>query len=154
MKAPFLIGRMMFGGYFIYAGINHFMNTEALAQYAGAKNVPKPDVMVKVTGGMMIAGGTSILLGIQPKLGAAALIGFLGGVSPMMHDFWRKEDPAQRQTEMINFTKNMALLGGALTMMGVEEPWEASVPIAQPKPLNGKAAKNKVQKFVRWAKAA
>jgi len=28
--------------------------------------------------------------------------------------------------------KNAALAGGALALMGVEEPWEASVPVAQP----------------------
>jgi hypothetical protein len=34
--------------------------------------------------------------------------------------------------EMIQFSKNMALLGGALALMAVEEPWPASVPVAQP----------------------
>jgi hypothetical protein len=28
--------------------------------------------------------------------------------------------------------KNMALAGGALALMGVEEPWEASVPVGRP----------------------
>jgi hypothetical protein len=32
---------------------------------------------------------------------------------------------------MVNFTKNLALLGGALALMGMEEPWPASVPIGQ-----------------------
>jgi hypothetical protein len=48
-----------------------------------------------------------------------------------MHNFWSTEDPAQRMNDMINFSKNLALLGGALALMGVEEPWPASVPIAQ-----------------------
>jgi hypothetical protein len=52
-----------------------------------------------------------------------------------MHDFWSQQEPRQRQAEMINFTKNMALLGGALALMGVEEPWPASVPVAQPNAL-------------------
>jgi hypothetical protein len=33
--------------------------------------------------------------------------------------------------EMINFSKNMALLGSALALMGVDEPWPISVPISQ-----------------------
>jgi len=33
---------------------------------------------------------------------------------------------------VINFMKNAALAGGALALMGVEEPWEASVPVGQP----------------------
>ena len=77
----------------------------------------------------LLIGGTSILLGVKPKLGALAILGFLAGVSPVMHDFWRNEDPNEKQNNQINFLKNLALAGGALALMGVEEPWEASVPV-------------------------
>jgi len=127
MKTPFLLGRLLFGGYFLYNGINHFRQHENMTKYVGSKNVPKPDLAVTATGAALIAGGTSILLGIKPKFGAAALMGFLAGVSPVMHDFWNVQEPAQRQQEMINFTKNMALLGASFALMGVEEPWPASV---------------------------
>lgn len=135
MKAAFLLGRLVFGGYFLYSGIHHFQDRKMLAQYAGSKKVPLPEVAVMATGAALVAGGASILLGIKPKLGTLAVMGFLAGVSPFMHDFWRQEDPNQRQADMINFTKNMALLGGAMALMGVEEPWPASVPVAQPDAL-------------------
>lgn len=131
MKFPFLLGRLVFGGYFLYNGINHFTQHKDMAQYADAKHVPMPDAAVIATGAALTLGGASILLGIKPKLGAAAVVGFLAGVSPLMHDFWRMEDPEKRQAEMINFTKNMALLGGSLALMGVEEPWPASVPVTR-----------------------
>lgn len=133
MKAPFLLGRLIFGGFFLYNGINHLQQRKHLAQYAQAKHVPMPDAAVAGSGIALIIGGASLLLGVKPKLGAAAIAGFLLGVSPVMHDFWKAEDPNQRQNDMINFMKNMALLGGALAMMGIEEPWPASVPVAQPK---------------------
>jgi putative oxidoreductase len=132
MKAPFMIGRLLFGGFFLYNGINHFKQREGMAQYAKGKNVPMPDVAVMASGAALIVGGASLLLGVKPKIGAAAVAGFLAGVSPVMHDFWKQEDPQQRQMEMIQFSKNMALLGGALALMSVEEPWPASVPVAQP----------------------
>lgn len=132
MTLPFLLGRMVFGGYFLYSGINHFKQRKTLAQYASAKKVPAPDVAVVVSGAALMIGGTSILLGVKPKYGALAILGFLASVSPVMHDFWRIEDPGQRMNDMINFTKNMALLGGALALMGVEEPWPASVPVGRP----------------------
>lgn len=131
MKIPFLIGRLVFGGFFLYNGIHHFTERKSLAGYAESKNVPLADVAVTATGAALIAGGTSILLGIKPKLGAAAIAIFLGGVSPVMHDFWRMEDPEKRMHEMVNFTKNLALLGGALALLGVDEPWPVSVPISQ-----------------------
>ncbi|MGA8617234.1 MAG: DoxX family protein [Candidatus Sulfotelmatobacter sp.] len=131
MKAPFLIGRIVFGGFFLYNGINHLRQARSMAPYAEAKGVPSPELAVKLSAIPLIAGGASLLLGVKPKLGALAILGFLVGVSPVMHDFWRKEDPNQRTNEMINFMKNMALAGGALALMGVEEPWEASVPTSR-----------------------
>ena len=135
MKLPFLLGRLIFGGYFLQSGIHHFQQRREMAQYADAKNVPMPDLAVTATGALMVLGGASILLGVKPRLGAAAIVGFLAGVSPAMHDFWRLEDPEKRMTEMVHFTKNMALLGGALALMGVEEPWPVSVPVDTPSRL-------------------
>jgi putative oxidoreductase len=132
MKAPFLIGRLLFGGFFLYNGINHLKNRKMLAPYAQSKGVPNAEAAVTASAIPLLIGGTSLLLGIKPKLGALAILGFLVGVSPVMHDFWRNEDPNERMNNMINFMKNLALAGGALALMGVDEPWEASVPVAQP----------------------
>jgi putative oxidoreductase len=127
MKATHLIGRILFGGFFLYSGIHHLMRRRELAQYAGAKNVPLPDAAVEATGIMLLIGGGSVLLGLKPKIGTAAIMAFLAGVSPVMHDFWSQEDPQRRQNEMVNFMKNLALLGAALALTGAKEPWPASV---------------------------
>jgi uncharacterized membrane protein YphA (DoxX/SURF4 family) len=137
MKLPFLLGRMVFGGFFLYNGIHHFQERKNLAQYAAAKHVPMPDAAVIASGGALAIGGASLIAGIKPKYGAAAVIGFLAGVTPVMHDFWNVEEPNQRMNEMINFTKNIALLGGALALMSIEEPWPASVPVLQPEAEDG-----------------
>lgn len=126
MKALFLIGRIAFGGFFLYNGINHFKQKDALAGYAGSKNIPNPELAVIASGVALVAGGASIVLGAKPKLGTLAIMGFLAVTSPTMHDFWSAEDPQHKQNEMINFSKNMALLGAALALAGVEE-WPLSV---------------------------
>jgi uncharacterized membrane protein YphA (DoxX/SURF4 family) len=138
MRAPHLLGRLLFGGYFVLSGINHFKHTREMAQYAAAKKVPKPDLAVQLTGAALIAGGASIMLGVKPKLGTAAIAGFLVGVTPIMHDFWKQEDHEQRMNDMVNFTKNIALIGGAMSLMGVDEPWSASV---MPQPTARQRAK-------------
>src|SRR5579863_3979459 len=101
MKAAFLLGRLGFGGFFLYSGIHHFLDHKALSEYAASKKVPMPDVAVMATGAALIGGGASILLGIKPRLGALAVLGFLAGVSPVMHDFWTRKEPSQRQAEMV-----------------------------------------------------
>jgi putative oxidoreductase len=126
MKAAFLIGRFIFGGFFLYNGINHLKQKKGLAQYAAAKNLPEPESAVVGSGIAMIVGGASLILGLQPKIGAAAIIAFLASASPLFHDFWNAADPHARQTEMIHFTKNLALLGAALALAGIED-WPASV---------------------------
>jgi putative oxidoreductase len=126
MKAAFLIGRILFGGFFLYNGINHFLKRRMLADYTRAKAVPAPDAAVIVSGLMMAAGGTSIVLGLKPRYGALALAAFLAGASPLMHDFWKQQDPNQQMTEIIHFSKNMALLGAALALMGIDRHWPLS----------------------------
>jgi uncharacterized membrane protein YphA (DoxX/SURF4 family) len=147
MKAPFLIGRILFGGFFLYNGINHLQKAKDMAPYAESKGVPAPELAVKLSAVPLILGGASLLLGVKPKLGALAILGFLAGVSPVMHDFWRNEDPNERMKNMIDFMKNTALAGGALALMGVDEPWEASVPVdefsvGQLKPGQPRLARN------------
>jgi len=132
MKAPFLIGRILFGGFFLNSGISHLRERKKMAKYAEAKGIPAPELAVTLSAIPLIAGGASILLGVKPKAGTLALLGFLAGVSPLMHDFWRDEDPNERNNNMTNFMKNLALAGGAIALMGVDEPWEASVPLPKP----------------------
>ena len=132
MKAPFLIGRILFGGFFLYSGINHLRQRKAMANYTASKGVPAPEAAVTAAAVPLIFGGTSMLLGVKPKWGAMAILGFLVGVSPIMHDFWRNQDPNERMNNMANFMKNLALAGGALALMGVDEPWEGSLPVARP----------------------
>ncbi|MDQ2843119.1 MAG: DoxX family protein [Acidobacteriota bacterium] len=130
MKATFFVGRLLFGGFFLNNGINHLKNYKALAPYAASKGLPEPETAVLASGVVLAAGGASIVLGVKPKIGAAALIGFLAVASGSMHDFWNSEDPAEKQNHLIHFSKNMALLGACLALAGVREPWPASLDIA------------------------
>jgi putative oxidoreductase len=132
MKGLFLAGRIAFGGFFIYSGINHFVKRKEIAQYAGAKHVPLPEASVVASGVLLLLGGTLIALGVKPKVGAAAIVTFLAAVSPAIHDFWAIEDPQQEMQAMVNFSKNMALLASAVALMGVEEPWPLSIAAEQP----------------------
>jgi putative oxidoreductase len=132
MKTAFLIGRALLGGFFVYNGIHHFQETEMIAGYAKSKNLPMPKAAVLSTGAALIVGGASLITGVKPKYGIAAVVGFLATVSPTVHDFWNAQDPQQKMNDQINFMKNIALAGATLALAEVEEPWPASLPIAQP----------------------
>ena len=114
-------GRLIFGGYFLYSGIHHFTDREMMIGYAKSKGVAYPEVAVLGTGSMLVIGGLSLLTGVKQKVGASLVTTFLTGVTPKMHDFWNVEDQGQRMNEMINFTKNLALIGGAAFAAAVVE---------------------------------
>lgn len=109
----------------------HFMQRGMLTQYAASKNVPAPGAAVALSGLLILLGGASVLLGAWPVVGCTLIALFLLGVSPRMHNFWAITDPNQKMADMINFTKNTALLGAALALMYVPQPWPFSVTLGQ-----------------------
>ncbi len=125
-RTALALGRLLFGGYFVYNGIGHFQNAEMMAGYAGSKGVPAAGVAVQASGAMILLGGLSLITGYRPKMGAGLITAFLAGVTPVMHAFWKSQDQQERMSEMVNFTKNVALIGGAALAAAIPEPWPAS----------------------------
>src|SRR5437588_93758 len=121
MAGALLIGRLIFGAFFLYNGLNHFLSLAMMAQFVAAKGVPAPTVAVAGTGALLLFGGISILLGWRPELGVAAFVVFLLGVSFPMHNFWAETDPTQRMNDMGHFMKNMALMGATLMLVAIPQ---------------------------------
>lgn len=56
-----------------------------------------------------------VALGLWADLGALLIMGFLVGITPIMHAFWKlPAEGMDRQVQMAMFMKNLALLGGAI----------------------------------------
>jgi uncharacterized membrane protein YphA (DoxX/SURF4 family) len=110
----FLLGRVLFGAFFIMSAYSHLTKVGMMAQYAGSKGVPAPTLAVPVTGLMLLGGGLSILLGFQPRIGALLLVAFLVPTAVIMHRFWGLPDAAAAQHESIHFWKDITLAGAAL----------------------------------------
>jgi uncharacterized membrane protein YphA (DoxX/SURF4 family) len=110
-----LVARVLLGGVLAFMGLNHFLQTEQMTGYAQHKGVPAPTVSVFASGLVLVLGGVAVVIGVFPALGAVALAGFLLVSALLFHDFWAV--PAdQRQDEMTQFLKNVALAGGALAL--------------------------------------
>src|SRR5690349_8057828 len=88
----FAVGRAIFGGFFVFSAMNHFVNASTLAGYVASKGVPAPQVAVLATGLLLLLGGISLIVGAWPRAGAAMIMLFLLGVTPVMHDFWNATD--------------------------------------------------------------
>lgn len=113
----FLVARVLFGGLLAFQGLNHFLNLDEMSGYAEMQGVPAPTLGVAASGFMLIGGGLGIVLGAFPLVAAAVLIVFFVVVTPTMHRFWAVDDPEQSQNEMVNFLKNVELLGASLVFL-------------------------------------
>jgi len=122
-----LIGRLLFGGLFLYNGVNHFQNRAAMTGYAAYKGVPMPSLAILGSGVWLVVCGLSVIVGFRPEVGLLMAVIFLAGVTPLMHNYWTATGPNARLADSINFQKNMALLGAALVMLAVPRPWPYSI---------------------------
>jgi uncharacterized membrane protein YphA (DoxX/SURF4 family) len=127
MDLLFLAGRVLFGGLFLYNGLNHVLHYEATRGYTAYKHVPLPAVATIISAVWLLTGGASVVTGFRPEIGLALIVAFLVVVTPKMHDFWAATDPALRMGDFINFQKNLALAGAGLMMLAIPRPWPYSL---------------------------
>lgn len=127
MAQAFLVGRILVGCYYLQSAFHHFTAVGPMSRAAAAHGVPAPELAIIVAGVLLLVAGLSFLLGVLPQVGVGAIVLFLVPVTLIMHAFWADRDPAQRQADIINFTKNLALLGSSLMFLAVPRPWPYSV---------------------------
>jgi putative oxidoreductase len=61
-----------------------------------------------------VVAGLCLALGIYPRLAAAALLVFLVPATFIGHAFWQEAGTSSFLPQLINFLKNMAMMGGLL----------------------------------------
>lgn len=124
-----LVGRVLFGAFIAFQGLNHFLNADAMTGYAQSKGLPAARAGVLLSGGTLLFGGLGIILGVFPALAAGAVVVFLLLATPLMHNFWAVPEE-QQQSEMTDFIKNVELLGAALVFLALSsEPWAYAIGI-------------------------
>jgi len=123
----FLVGRVIAGCFFLMNGFNHLAQINLMTGYAKSKGIPAPALVVGGSGVFLFLGGPSLLLGYHPTIGLALLLIFLVGAPFGIHNFWTVQDQQPKQGEMINFLKNMAILGLLLMTLAIPRPWPVSL---------------------------
>jgi putative oxidoreductase len=107
MPALAPIGRVLLSLIFLFALPGHFKH-EMIA-HARDAGVP----LANVAGIIAFAGGLMVALGFHARIGAVLLIVFLLPVTLFMHKFWGMSDPQLQQMQMVNFLKNLGLIGAS-----------------------------------------
>lgn len=112
-----LLARICLVAIYVLSAVgNKIPQFSGVAQYMAAEGVPAPQFLLAGAIVFLLAGGVSVLLGFQARLGAALLAIFLVLATYYFHDFWTFEGQ-DRQMQMIQFMKNLSLLGSMLFIM-------------------------------------
>ena|SRR5437763_1366735 len=114
------LGRLFLASIFISGGTDTFMHPDERASKVVAAGIPKPREATLLNGAVMMVAGVMLALDIAPKLAAVLLAGALIPTTLVGHAFWNEEDLGNRATQRIHFLKNLAMLGGLLTVLAEE----------------------------------
>ncbi len=113
-----LAGRILLSLIFLMSGVMKFVAWDQTAGHMASKGMPLIPVLLPLAALVELAGGLSILLGWQARLGALLLFLYLIPTTLIFHNFWSFEG-AEQQNQMIHFMKNLAIMGGLLVVAGL-----------------------------------
>ncbi len=117
--------RLLLSGIFIIGGWGAFSKPGGRPKLVEAAGIPYPEQAVVLNGAIMILAGLLLSLGIAPRIAAALLIGSMIPTTIVGHPFWKEVPGSEREKQLLQFLKNLGLIGGLL--MVVVEKQEVSV---------------------------
>jgi putative oxidoreductase len=113
-----VLGRVLLSAIFLMSALgNKIPNFQSVAGAMASEGVPAPRVLLAGAIVFLIAGGLSVVLGYRARVGATLLLIFLVMATYYFHDFWAVSDPKLQQEQMIQFFKNVALMGAMLLVI-------------------------------------
>jgi len=111
--ALWILGRLLLGFYFAWAGIHHFTELDRLTQAMTARGVPAARAVLLTGSVFQTVCGIALILRLWPEWAALGLVLFTLVASIMFLDFWNKEGDA-RAGAIGTWRTNLALIGGLL----------------------------------------
>jgi putative oxidoreductase len=118
-----LISRVLLSAVFIVYGIFKFMDVSSITNNAGTKRfmdliaggAPTPTWLGYLIAAIEVFGGLVLLVGFKTRWVAWAFVAWLIVVTYFGHPFWTM-DGQPRGLNMVNFYKNLAIIGGYLLL--------------------------------------
>ena len=112
-NATLLIARILFSGIYILAAFEKIINYQSTIDYMTHSGIPYANIVIIPTIFLELGGALMVLFGLFTRIGALFLFVFTLIVSFAIHHFWNYSVD-EKMIQMINFEKNMSMLGGAI----------------------------------------
>lgn len=115
--ATSLLGRLMIATIFLMSAVgNKIPKFNEVVGHMASEGVPLPQLALAGAIVFLIVGSLSVITGFKIRMGAGLLLVFLVLATYFFHDFWKYEGQEQ-QLQMIQFMKNLSLMGVMLFLM-------------------------------------
>jgi putative oxidoreductase len=111
-----LLGRILIAYIFLLSGWGKIWAFSSTAANMAAKGIPFAEAALVVTIVIEIAGAVMLIVGWRARLAATAIFLWMIPVTLLFHPYWAVE-AAQMRGQMIQFNKNLAIMGGLLYVM-------------------------------------
>jgi putative oxidoreductase len=108
-----LVARILIALIFVQSGWGKLMDLDGFAAMLSRGGVPLASVLAPLGALVELGGGIAIVLGLGTRYAAALLIAFTIVATLIAHRFW-DYPPDQQQMQMVQFAKNIAIIGGFL----------------------------------------
>jgi putative oxidoreductase len=110
-----VLGRVLLSAIFILSGVGKIPHFTDIAGMMASKGIPLATVALVITLLIEIGGGLMVLTGFKARYAALVIALWLVPVTLVFHHFWGIPEAA-KQDQMVNFLKNVAIMGGLLIL--------------------------------------
>ena len=114
-----LLGRCMLVLFYAIGGMHIVNDWSGISGLLDAHHVPLAPVVLLVALVFIFLGCFSLLFGYNTRHGAVLLFGLTAVAAFILHPFWQLSEGAARAAEFEIFTRDMAICGGLLLMVGM-----------------------------------
>ncbi|HEY7403732.1 MAG TPA: DoxX family protein [Candidatus Angelobacter sp.] len=114
-KWQLILGRVLLSAIFILSGVGKIPQFSGVAEMMAGRGIPLATVALAITLCIEIGGGLMVLTGFKARWAALVIAIWLIPVTLVFHHFWGIPE-ADKQGQMINFLKNVAIMGGLLIL--------------------------------------
>lgn len=108
-----IIGRILLGGLFVTAGLQHFFDFDLLTRQLAARGIPVPQLVLVIGTAFQILAGLGLMFGFYVLFSSLGLVAFTLVASVMLLNFWDLKGEPRKTARQI-WQTNIAIIGGLL----------------------------------------
>jgi putative oxidoreductase len=120
-----LSARILLSLVFLSSGAMKIAAWSMIVGVAASKGLPLPAFSIGVAAAIEIIGALFLMSGFRARLAAFVLFLYLIPTTLIFHNFWAVQG-VEHQMQMVNFMKNLAIMGGLL-MVASKGPGPISI---------------------------